>query len=66
MRFTILLYVLLATGCGTATNYKLPPWEVKRVELTCDRTTRGLPQGLVCVCRQYGSTWDCHVARVER
>jgi hypothetical protein len=61
----ILACAVILTGCSTANNYKLPPWEVKRVEMKCDRKTTGLPHGLVCVCRQYGSTWDCQVARIE-
>jgi len=62
----ILLYVaalLLFAGCSTANNYKLPPYEVKRVEMTCDRKTTGLPAGLMCYCVAYGSSWDCKVVR---
>ena len=50
-------------GCSTANNYKLPPYEVKHVEMTCDRKTTGLPQGLMCYCVAYGSSWDCRVVR---
>lgn len=61
----VLSSLISLTGCSTANNWKLPPYEVKRQELTCDRKTTGLPHGLICVCRQYGSTWDCQVARIE-
>lgn len=60
---TTLAFWLLC-GCSTANNYKMPPWEVKRVEMTCNRSTKGLRHGLVCVCRQIGSSWDCNVQRI--
>lgn len=58
--------VLLAlSGCSTALNYKLPPYEVKREPLTCDRKTTGLPRGLICECTSHnGYTWFCQVARM--
>lgn len=64
MKFALTtLAFLLLCGCGTQNNYKMPPWEVKQVEMTCDRKTTNLPHGLVCVCQQIGSSWDCNVQR---
>lgn len=61
----VLITFIFLAACSTANNWKMPPYEVKRVELTCDRTTHGLPSGLVCMCRQFGSTWDCQVMRTN-
>lgn len=65
--YVLLGFVLgLLCGCGTANNYRLPPYEVKRQELTCDRNTHNLPAGLVCVCTSHnGWDFDCEVARVR-
>lgn len=61
----LVLFILLAcTGCSTALNHKMPPWEVKRVPLTCDRKTTNLPPGLICECTSHnGYTWFCNVVR---
>lgn len=63
LRILAVLATSLLGACSTANNYKLPPWDVKRIELTCDRNTHNLPPGLMCYCVAYGSGWDCQVRR---
>jgi len=63
MKIGVSLIMIFLSGCSTANNYKLPPYEVQRVEATCNRNTKkaDLPEGTVCRCDYKGNTWFCDV-----
>lgn len=55
--------MLMLTGCSTANNFHLPPYESKRVEMTCNRRTQ-MPPGFICDCNHFGNgdrdiNWEC-------